>query len=88
MVGAIDDVTLYVPTQVLFDKPVKQFALGENSLAILSENNEVYFSGLELSYRPLRFDLPEGTKVKQVSCNRNSIFVLTEDNRIYSNSEE
>ena len=36
VVGAIDDTTLYVPTQVLFDKPVRDFALGENSLVILS----------------------------------------------------
>ena len=39
IVGAIDDKNLYVPSQVLFSKTVKDFAVGENSLAILSGIN-------------------------------------------------
>jgi len=58
-------------------------------MVILTDKNEVHFSGIGLAFKPVIFDmLPEGIKVKSVSCCYNSIFVLSEDNVIYSNTEE
>lgn len=64
-------------------------------MIFILDNNEVYFSGLEMAYKPVKFDLPQGVKVKSISCCRNSIFVLSgfyfkfkDDNIIYSNTEE
>jgi alpha-tubulin suppressor-like RCC1 family protein len=87
-VGMITDRELLVPTQVVFDKTVKDFAIGENSMVILTDENEVYFSGLSLAYKPIKEEIPADKKVKKVSCCKNSIFILTEDNILYSNSEE
>ena len=64
IVGAIDDKNLYVPSQILFSEKVKDFAVGQNSLAILSDNNKVFFSGIGLTYKPQELYLPANVVVK------------------------
>lgn len=41
--GQITDRELFVPTLVVFDKTVKDFALGENTMVILTSINIEFF---------------------------------------------
>lgn len=55
-------------------------------MIILTDKNQVFYSGLGLAHKPIRWQLPEA-KIKSVSCGKDSIFALTEDNVIYTNSD-
>lgn len=89
VMGVSTDEYIYTPTPVVntfSGKKVLDFSLGENSMIIMCENNEVYFSGLGLAYKPVRWELPENKKIKLVSCGNNCLFAVSEDNVVYTNS--
>lgn len=63
---------------------VVDYDLGENTLLILTDKNEVFWSGLELAYKPVKFDLPENEKVVKIVASKDSFAVYTDKNKIYS----
>eukprot|EP01016_Furgasonia_blochmanni_P044116 TRINITY_DN6095_c0_g1_i3.p2 TRINITY_DN6095_c0_g1~~TRINITY_DN6095_c0_g1_i3.p2 ORF type:complete len:225 (+),score=68.31 TRINITY_DN6095_c0_g1_i3:756-1430(+) len=62
---------------------IKDYAIGENISIVLLDNNEVYWSGLRLAYKPERLKLPEGKKLKKVAAAHRSAVAVTEDNELY-----
>ena len=48
------------PILINIKEKVKQVALGENSLILLTENDEVYVAGLKLWWEPHKLEVPSG----------------------------
>ncbi|KRX03451.1 Regulator of chromosome condensation 1/beta-lactamase-inhibitor protein II [Pseudocohnilembus persalinus] len=73
-----------VANQYFKDHSIVDFSVGENSLVILTDNNEVYWSGLDLAFKPIRWEIPTDKKIKQVVASKDSFAALTEDGYLYS----
>lgn len=66
---------------------IVDFDISEDIMVILTDKNEVYWSGMKLEYQPSLLKLDPSVKVTQVTACRKSIGVLTEDNRIFMKNE-
>lgn len=65
---------------------IVDFAVGNNILGILLDNNEVYWSGKRIIFHPERMKLPENIgKIKHIGACHHSIVVVDENNKIYFN---
>lgn len=60
--GHNTDEIAYLPTKVVNnafkDEKIVDFSVGENSLVILTDKNKVYWSGLDLAYKPINWSVP------------------------------
>lgn len=65
-------------------KKVTDFQLSTNLLALLTENNKVYFSGMRNFAVPEELALGTNKKVKSIAATYNSVAVLLEDNTVLS----
>jgi len=81
----------YIPTPVNLDKlngaKVVDWDIGLNTMVLLTENNEVYFSGLDIVYMPVHWsnlNINGKLKIKKVVATQDSFAAVTEDNKIYS----
>jgi hypothetical protein len=64
------------------DSKIKDFAVGENITAVLLDNDQVFWSGCKLAYKPERLRLPNDIgKIKQIAVCHNSVAVLTGKNK-------
>ncbi|CAD8142128.1 unnamed protein product [Paramecium pentaurelia] len=80
--------TANFPTQVVRDKfgnnKIVDFVVAEDLVAVLLDNNEVYWSGSKAEYSPVRFPLPSGiAKITNIGCCYRCIAVATEDGKLY-----
>ena len=75
-------VTANFPTPVVNDdfksSKILDYDIGEDVTAILLENNDVFWSGSKLAYKPEKLKLPKDVaKIKQVAVCFGCIAVLT-----------
>ena len=74
--------TANFPTLVVNDDfksaKIVDFDIGEDVTVILLDNNEVFWCGSKLAYKPERLKLPKNiAKIKQVAVCYRSVAVLT-----------
>ena len=74
--------TANFPTAVVNEDFVNQkivdFDIGEDIMAILLNNNEVYWSGIRMAYKPEKLKLPKDIgKIKKIACCFKCIVVVT-----------
>lgn len=83
----VDDVAL-IPTPIANSffqgEKIRDFDLGQDTLLVLTENNKVYFSGLDLTFKPQPFDVPTDKKIVGLNASADSMAVLTEEGKIFS----
>lgn len=76
------------PTKIddanLKGKKIVDFDCGEEISAILTDDGEVYWSGLKLVYQPQKADFPEGLKIKKIAIANPAILAITENNEIHA----
>lgn len=67
---------------------IVDFAIGENIMGILLDNNEVFWCGKRIAYKPERMRLPDTIgKIKSIGACYHSIVVVDEDNKVYFNGD-
>eukprot|EP01016_Furgasonia_blochmanni_P055157 TRINITY_DN9180_c0_g2_i3.p1 TRINITY_DN9180_c0_g2~~TRINITY_DN9180_c0_g2_i3.p1 ORF type:complete len:449 (-),score=135.74 TRINITY_DN9180_c0_g2_i3:261-1607(-) len=90
-VGLLHDTQILAPhkidTTLLGDKKIVSFDVAENTSVIQTDSNELFWSGLNLAYKPWPFALPKGSQIKSVGACHNSVAAVTQDNRIYMYNE-
>ncbi len=73
--------TANFPTPVVnddFQSKIVDFDIGEDVTAILLENNEVFWCGSKLAYKPEKLKLPKDiAKIKQIAVCFRCVAVLT-----------
>ena len=60
---------------------VEDFVISSNSLIILTENGEIYYSGMYKKYRPEPF--PKSGNVKRIFATSNSVGYIDGNNKIH-----
>lgn len=89
--GHVTDQVAYLPTKVVDhcfkNEKVVDFAVGENSLVIVTDKNKVYWSGLDLAFKPVKWNIPTDKKVKKVVASKDCFAALTEDGKLYGFNE-
>ena len=74
--------TANFPTAVVNEdfanQKIVDFDIGEDIMAILLNNNEVYWSGIRMAYKPERLKLPKDIgKIKKIACCFKCVVVVT-----------
>ncbi|EGR32219.1 regulator of chromosome condensation, putative [Ichthyophthirius multifiliis] len=62
---------------------IVDFDTGKNTLVILTDQNQVFFSGLELAYQPIKWEIPSNEKIIKVTASEDSFAALTENGTLY-----
>lgn len=52
------------------------FDLGKNSLVFVTDKNNVYWSGLGLAYKPIKFEIPKEAKIVGLSASNDCFAAL------------
>ncbi len=81
--GVKSDSYAVIPTPVSEDtlqgQKVTDFDVGENTLVFLTEKNQVFWAGMGIALKPLRWAIPDNKKITKVVASLNSFAALTED---------
>jgi len=80
-----------IPTQVTIDELKNQriidFDLGEYISIFLTSDHEAYWSGMKMTAKPVKFDLPTGVKAKKIGAASSSVVVVGDDNQVYMKND-
>nr|8BQS_DL Chain DL, Chromosome condensation regulator RCC1 repeat protein,Chromosome condensation regulator RCC1 repeat protein,Chromosome condensation regulator RCC1 repeat protein,chain 150 [Tetrahymena thermophila SB210]8BQS_Dl Chain Dl, Chromosome condensation regulator RCC1 repeat protein,Chromosome condensation regulator RCC1 repeat protein,Chromosome condensation regulator RCC1 repeat protein,chain 150 [Tetrahymena thermophila SB210]8GYM_BP Chain BP, Chromosome condensation regulator RCC1 repeat len=89
--GHNTDQNARLPTPVVdrhfVGQKVVDFEVGENTLVFLTDKNEVFFSGLELAYQPIRWEIPTDKKIVKLAASKDTFAAVTETGKIYQFNE-
>jgi alpha-tubulin suppressor-like RCC1 family protein len=63
-------------------QPVKDVALGSNTMMVLTESDEIFVCGMDLWYELKEFSIPWSSKPMQIFCGQDYFAVLGNDGKI------
>lgn len=65
--GHVTDEQALLPTPVCNDaykgQKVVEFDVGEDTLVLLTDKGQVFWSGVDLAYKPIKWELPADVKI-------------------------